>query len=175
MMKTRNIRVSLNEVKYTAAAALIMTLFLMAVVIPTEGAESLTGTVSAALGFSELKNEAGRTFPNVYVSVAELQSNNDVKRVVQDTSALNISGPLFLVSPFFLTMMCFAYLLWSYIKTGKHFNALSIIIIWFLGFFFASLIAVRFAGFLTVPLALGSGILISKLYRIAASGESIDD
>ena len=112
-------------------------------------------------GAGGIKSEEGQ-FPNVYVSVAEMQSNTIQSLIRQ------IGGYILVPALFGLL-----YLIYSFAKTGKHKDSLVFFGLWTVGFFYASLTAVRFSIFLTIPLSFLSAILFSKALRLA-NGEDYE-
>ena len=126
------------------------------------------GPFASFLEFQEIKSESGQ-FPNVYVSVAELQNPGDIRQIIQRTSAISFSenSLLFLISPFALMIYGLLYLTYSFIKTRKHLETLIFLGMWFLGPFIATILAVRFSILFSAPLAIGSAIFLSKILNIA--------
>lgn len=129
--------------------------------------------MSAILG-GGYKGEAGQ-FPNVEVSIAELQAGGGAKDVAVNAAGLDMAagvsglplGVLMLVSPFLLTLICFVYLGYAYYKRREHLDTLLFMGSWFFGFMFASMIAVRFTIFLAPVYAICSGIILAKLWRVS--------
>lgn len=134
-------------------------------------AESVFGSIGSS---GTLKAETGQ-FPNVYVSVAELQSGGDIKDVAIRASSVDLAsqvsgiplGILVLISPFLLTLVCFLYLFYAYVKKREHLDTLLFMLIWFIGFLVASAVAIRFNIFLTPVYAICSGIILAKLWDVA--------
>ncbi len=118
------------------------------------------GTIGL-FGTGGIKSEEGQ-FPNVYVSVAEMQSNSLSSLMRQ------IGGYLLVPS-----IIGLAYLAYSYVKTRRHLEALVLLGLWAAGFFYASLTAVRFSIFLIIPLSFLTAIAFSKALKIAL-GEEYD-
>jgi len=50
--------------------------------------------------------------------------------------------------------------------TDKHLDTLIILLIWFIGPFYATLTAVRFSILFSAPIAIGSAIILSKILSI---------
>ena len=120
-------------------------------------------SIIGVFGSGGLKSEAGRQFPNVYVSVAEMQSAS--LRQIMANAGANIFVP---------ALFGFLYLVYSFAKKGKHFDSLSIMGIWFVGFLYASLMAVRFSVFLVIPVIFLASVALAKTWRIV-EGESLED
>ena len=72
-----------------------------------------------------------------------------------------------MISSFFLMIYTLLYLLYSYYKNRHHIDTVLLLIVWFVGPFLATVIAVRFATLFSAPLAIGSAIIISKIIRMA--------
>ena len=117
--------------------------------------------------FQNIKGEDSQ-FPNVYVSVAELQQGGGVQDVIARTSVAGGAG--LLISPFFMFIYALLYLMYSYYKRREHIDTLLLLAIWFIGPLMATVIAIRFSVLFSAPLAIGSAIFLSKLIRVA-SGE----
>ncbi len=111
-------------------------------------------TISLFSSTGGIKGEGGQ-FPNVYVSVAEMMSPGSVMNIV-------MSNP----SHFLLTLLAIVYLISSFVTYGKHSDTLSFLLSWFLVTFYASMTAVRFMIFLAMPLAFGTAIILSKVFRM---------
>ena len=58
------------------------------------------------------------------------------------------------------------YLLYSYYKKRHHVDTVLLLLVWFLGPFTATIVAIRFSTLFSAPLAIGSAILLSKLVRM---------
>ncbi len=136
--------------------------FLMTV--PILGLGSIADTVSGPISFTSIKSDNGM-FPNVYVSVAEL----NVSGLAGIITSANIVLFTFMIFSFF-------YLFFSYRANKSEFklDTLILLIIWFLGPLYASTNGVRFEILFAAPVALGAGIFISKLFR-AIEGEKWSD
>ncbi|KKQ37610.1 MAG: hypothetical protein US54_C0030G0017, partial [Candidatus Roizmanbacteria bacterium GW2011_GWA2_37_7] len=126
--------------------------------------------------FSQLKSEEGIEFPNVYVSVAELQGG-DIKGAIQRTSPIDIgNNPLMLlISPFFLMIYALIYLTYSFYKKRQHIDTFILLLVWFLGPFTAAIIAVRFSALFSAPLAIGSAIIFAKIINMTLHKEKFED
>ncbi|MFC2143725.1 hypothetical protein ACFLQN_04980, partial [Candidatus Aenigmatarchaeota archaeon] len=122
---------------------------------------------SALYGPIEFQNIKGEEseFPNVYVSVAELQLPGGPREIIQRTSAL--AGPWLIISPFFLMLYAMIYLIYSFFRTRAHYDTVILLLVWFIGPFTATMVAVRFTILFSAPLAIGSAILLSKLIRLS--------
>ncbi len=148
---------------------------LFAITYPAYG----TGKISDFLTpfkFQQLKSEEGIEFPNVYVSVAELQGG-DIKGVIQRTSAINFEGSpfLMLVSPFFLMIYALIYLSYSFYRKRQHVDTLILLLVWFVGPFMATIVAVRFSTLFSAPIAIGSAIILAKMISMVAYKEKFED
>ncbi|MBI2971127.1 MAG: hypothetical protein HYY37_01765 [Candidatus Aenigmarchaeota archaeon] len=128
------------------------------------GIGAITTTVTGPFEYQAIKSEEGKEFPNVYVSVAELQESGSIKDIVQRTSPL--SGAPLLLSPYMLTFYALIYLSYACLKQRKHLETFIILFLWFVGPLLATLVAVRFTILFAAPMALGSGILLSKALRM---------
>ncbi|MBI2578475.1 MAG: hypothetical protein HYW26_02060 [Candidatus Aenigmarchaeota archaeon] len=157
-IKTRDLRKlwQENNVIIKSYILILLTFFILA--IPIFGFSIVNATVTGPLEFPSIKAEGG-TFPNVYVSVAELQNPEGPRDIINRTGL-----------PFFLLIASLIYLSYSYIRTKKHLDTLILLGIWFVGPFLATIVAIRFTILFAAPMAIGTGILFSKLLRMA-SGE----
>jgi len=128
----------------------------------------ITGTLLGPFTFGEIKTEEGIQFPNVYVSVAELQSPGSAAEIINRITAMNFQqNPLLLfISPLFLLFYCMIYLSYSHFKKREHSDILILLFIWFVGPFLATIVATRFTILFSAPIAIGSGILLSKAWRM---------
>jgi len=139
-----------------------------------------TGKISDFLGpfkFQGLKSEEGIVFPNVYVSVAELQGGDPVG-VIQRTSAIDFrAAPLMIfISPFFFMVYSLFYLFYSALKKGgQHLDTFILLFVWFVGPFMATLVAVRFSTLFAAPIAIGSAIIFAKIINMIAYKEKVED
>ncbi|MBI4895130.1 MAG: hypothetical protein HY831_01425 [Candidatus Aenigmarchaeota archaeon] len=166
---------SKNKVMVVSFIMIIAVFYI--ITIPYYGVGFLSNPVQSVVGSvassGSLKAETSQ-FPNVYVSVAELQSGG-IKDVAIRVSSVDIASQisgiplalLLLISPFILTIVCFIYLLYSYVKKRHHFDTLLFMLIWFIGFLVASAVAVRFDIFLTAVYSICSGIILAKFWDIA--------
>lgn len=161
--RLRNARKIFRESQGFLVSYAILIAVLIAFTVPSYG----FGKINDFLGpfkLQELKSEEGLVFPNVYVSVAELQGG-DIKGIIQRTSPINFDqNPLALfISPFSLMIYALGYLLYSFYRKGQHSDTVLLLLIWFIGPFMATLVGVRFSILFSAPITIGSAILISKL------------
>jgi asparagine N-glycosylation enzyme membrane subunit Stt3 len=176
-ISSRKIRHVWHDMKHQIFSYIIMILVFFSLTIPFFGAEYIPGTFLNTFNIWEIKEETGREFPNVYVSVQEMQSPSDARDVIQKTSAIDFnSNPIaMLISPFFLMIYSLLYLAYSYIRKRQHLDTIILLLIWFLGPFAATLISVRFSILFSAPIAIGSAILLSKLFRMITIKEKLED
>jgi asparagine N-glycosylation enzyme membrane subunit Stt3 len=178
--KEEHMRSVWKHTKSLIVMSLLAVLVFELLVVPVLGVQAATTFVAAPFGAvfgGEYKGEVGQ-FPNVGVSIAEVQSGGEAKQVAVSAAGLDtaagVSGMpmslLTIVSPFLLTLACFLYFAYSYYKRHEHLDTLLFTGVWFFGFLFASVIAVRFTIFLAPVYAICSAILIAKFWRVA-SGE----
>lgn len=139
---------------------LIAIVVFLGLAVPLFGYSALVNTVKGPFEFPSIKAEGG-TFPNVYVSVAELQAPGGVKDIINRTGL-----------PFFLLIISLIYLTYSYISKRKHLDTLILLGIWFVGPFLATIVAIRFTILFAAPIAIGTGILFSKILRLASAEDS---
>ena len=163
-LKRRNIKLTWHDTKYILISFIIYTSLSYALTLPGYGTDKMAAALSGPIQFQSIKGEDYQ-FPNVYVSVAELQQSGGPKEIIQNTSP--VSGPLILISSFFLMIYALAYLLYSYYKKRGHIDSVLLLFVWFVGPFLATIIAVRFTTLFSAPLAIGSAIFLSKLIRMA--------
>ena len=165
-----------NNKSLVFSFVIIMIVFYI-LTVPILGPKYLTDPISRVFGsFGEASAIKGETeqFPNVFVSVAELQSGGNIKDVAIRASSVDLASQisgvpialLILMSPFLLTIMCFTYLFYAYVRRREHFDTLLFMLIWFIGFLVASAVAMRFNIFLTPVYAICSAIFLSKLWDI---------
>ena len=170
----RNIQEFFKTAKPLAIFYALSIMIYFAITVPYYGMGHISSTFLGPTSFKSIKSEeTGSPFPNVQVSVAEMQSPGDAREVIQRTSAINFSqSPLvMLMSPFFLMLYALIYLFYSYYKRREHLDTAILLAIWFLGPFVATLTAVRFSILFSAPLALGSAIILAKLLRIATGDD----
>ncbi|MAH43285.1 hypothetical protein CL614_06255 [archaeon] len=163
MDRIKNVWKTKKHVIYSTAIVfltfvLVMSIFFGFNYVP----DTVFGTPIGMLGlFGQeitFTSEEGRQFPNVYVSVAELQSGGDINSVAQRI------GPIFFVLTF---VFAIPYLLLSYIMTKKHLDTIVLILLWTIGSLVASMAAMRFSIILAPPVIIGASIIISKIWRLA--------
>jgi len=175
--KEDRVRVVWKHTKQLVLLSLIGFVIFELLTVPYFGTGFATNFITAPLGAifgGGYKGEIGQ-FPNVGVSIAEMQVGGDAKAVAINAAGLDtaagVSGlPLNLltiVSPFLLTLACLAYLGYSYYKRREHLDTLLFMGVWFVGFLFASTVAVRFTIFLAPVYAICSAIMLAKLWRVA--------
>ncbi|MFH0832270.1 MAG: STT3 domain-containing protein [Candidatus Aenigmatarchaeota archaeon] len=150
----------------------IMAITYFCMTVPILGVSHIVSTVQGPFTFGDIKSEAGE-FPNVYVSVAEMQESGDIRNIIQRTSA--IGGIAIIISPFFLMLYCLIYLFYSYYRKKQHLDTIILLSIWFIGPLLATIIAVRFSILFSAPMAIGSAILLSKLLRVITENEKLED
>jgi asparagine N-glycosylation enzyme membrane subunit Stt3 len=167
----RRIKEAWNNSKHFIACFLIaFLLFSVPIILFLEGPLKVTSGILGPFEFQNIKTEEGRQFPNVGVSVAELQSAGSPGDIIRRTSALQDPGMILLISPFALMIFGLGYLIYSYIAKRQHLDTMILLLIWFLGPFLATITAVRFSILFSAPIAIGSAIFLAKLMRMA-SGE----
>ncbi len=150
--------------RYILLSFAIMMVVSFAFTVPARGTDLISSAVFGPIQFQNIKGEDAQ-FPNVYVSVAELQTSGGPREIIERTSVL--SGPGILISPFFLMIYALLYLLYSYYKTKKHIDTALLLLVWFLGPFAATLVAVRFSILFSAPMAIGSAIILAKIIRMS--------
>jgi asparagine N-glycosylation enzyme membrane subunit Stt3 len=158
--------------KNTIFMFLIIIVTYIFMTVPILGVVHIQQTISGPLAFGDIKSEAGE-FPNVYVSVAEMQGSDDIKSIIQRTSAL--TGPALILSPFFLMIFALIYLFYSYFKKKQHLDTIILLSIWFIGPLIATIAAVRFSILFSAPITIGSAIILAKLIRVATENEKLED
>ncbi len=166
----RSLKNAFNITKHLLASYAIYMFIMFVIMVSIFGMGKYLYTFRGPFEFQEIKGEERIVFPNVYVSVAELQQSGGVREIIERTSA--VQGVGILLSPFFLMIYSIVYLFYSFIKKRQHFDTLLLLFIWFVGPFAATLVAVRFSILFTAPMAIGSGIILSKMTRMA-TGEDI--
>jgi asparagine N-glycosylation enzyme membrane subunit Stt3 len=153
--------------RYFIGFALVL-LFYGLLNFPFFGTELVASTVFGPFEYQEVKSEDNRAFPNVYVSVAELQESGDIVSIIRRTTV--VDGILLWISPFMLTLYSLIMLLVGYLFYGRkrYFDTFVILTLWFVGPVLATFIAVRFTLLFSPPLALGTAILLSAMYGYAS-------
>ena len=138
-------------------------------VIPVMGFRMIYDPIQQPLQYSgflgnSIKGEEGIRFPNVYVSVQELQTGGGLKDIAERTAGLSFSSSgLILISPFMLTLYATLYILYLFWKKRIYFDLLLLLFLWFIGPLIAAMVAVRFANLLTPVFSIGSAIFFSLL------------
>ena len=165
LAKRRNIKLAWGDTKYIVISFLLYTLLSFALTVPSYGGAKIIDDLRGPIQFQSIKGEDYQ-FPNVYVSVAELQQSGGPREIIQQTSVYG--GPLILLSSFFLMIYALTYLLYSYYKKRHHIDTVLLLLVWFIGPFTATIVAIRFSSLFAAPLAVGSAIFLSKLIRMAA-------
>jgi asparagine N-glycosylation enzyme membrane subunit Stt3 len=155
----------LEEKNIWIGFGIIMATFIILNLPFSGGLGDLQTAITGPLEFQQIKSEEESIFPNVYVSVAELQASGDFLSVIR--RIIPVSGFAALFSPFLLMVYGLAYLTFSYITTRKHADTTILLLIWFLGPFLATIVAVRFATLFSAPIAIGSAIFLAKLIRLS--------
>ncbi len=163
IVQKKNVKLAWNSTKFIVISFLIYTILSFALTIPSYGETKITSALAGPIQFQSIKGEDYQ-FPNVYVSVAELQQSGGPKEIIERTSVLD--GPAILISSFFLMIYTLIYLFYSYYQKRHHLDTFFLLLVWFLGPFFATLVAIRFSILFSAPLAIGSAILLSKLIRM---------
>jgi asparagine N-glycosylation enzyme membrane subunit Stt3 len=156
-------------------ATIFIVFFLL--VVPSFGAHIIPTSFLGITAFGGIKAEQpGQQFPNVQVSVQELMTPGDVRDIIQKTSPISFAeNPLaMLFSPFFLMLYAIIYLFYSFFRTGKHMDTMILLFIWFVGPFYATMTAVRFSILFSAPMAIGSAILLAKLFNMASKNEKLE-
>jgi asparagine N-glycosylation enzyme membrane subunit Stt3 len=163
IFKKKNLVAGILSSKYILMSFGIMFILSFALTVPLYSTNKITSALLGPIQFQSIKGEDTQ-FPNVYVSVAELQQSGGPREVIERTSVLG--GPGILISPFFLMIYALVYLIYSFYKKGQHMDTVLLLLVWFLGPFAATIVAVRFSILFSAPLAIGSAILLSKLIRM---------
>jgi len=164
-VRDRSIKQSLISLKHIMTSYVIVIVILFFFISSVYSVGRFVYTFRGPFEFQEIKGEEKLIFPNVYVSVAELQQSGGTREIISRTST--VQGMGILLSPFFLMIYCLLYLLYSFVKKRQHIDTLMLLFIWFVGPFIATTVAVRFSILFTAPMAIGSGILLSKFIRLA--------
>lgn len=174
---TRNIRQVWHDTKHVLMSYAIIMVIFFTLTIPVHGWGYIQATYLGPLTFQTIKAEEGGTFPNVYVSVQELQTGGDPRIVIQSTSLVGFDtnpGSI-LISTFMLTIYALVYLIYSFVKKRQHMDTVILLLIWFMGPFLATMTALRFGSMLSMPIILGSAIILSKAIRMATLDEKLED
>jgi len=175
--KEDHVRVVWKHTKSLVMLSLLALIVFWVITVPYFGfrfaGDFITTPIGSVFG-GGYKGETG-LFPNVGVSIAEMQAGGDAKAVAINAAGLDTAagvsglplGLLTIISPFLLTLACFVYLGYSYYKRREHLDTLLFMGIWFVGFLFASTVAVRFTIFLAPVYAICSAIMLAKLWHVA--------
>jgi asparagine N-glycosylation enzyme membrane subunit Stt3 len=170
-MRTKNLRQEWQNIKHIIYSYIIMIVIMSLILVPFFGLSKIANAFTGPIEFQDIKKDTSiiggeaTNFPNVYVSVAELQESGGIKDIILRTTTLQ--GPLLFISPFFLMIYALIYLLYSYYKKKQHLDTAILLLIWFLGPLLATIIAVRFTVLFSAPMAIGSAIILTKLWRMA--------
>lgn len=149
-----------NSRHHIISYAIYMSIMLFLFVLPFFGLPRVLYTFTGPIEFQSIKNEEGNPFPNVGVSVAELQGSGNLIDILQRSNVINASNPLSLVlSPFFLMIYSLIYLAYSSIEKRYKFDKLTTIALWIALPLFIVLISLR----LTVVIALFFMVLFSLI------------
>jgi asparagine N-glycosylation enzyme membrane subunit Stt3 len=169
ILRTRKIKQTFIGLKAPIISFIIILIVYFAIGAFSYGGDFVKNSVQGPFSFGDIKGEENRDFPNVYVSVAELQNPGSIKDIIQRVSSVNFDASPFaiLISPFFLMIYGIIYLLYSYVKTRQHLDTMILMLIWFLGPFMATMIAVRFSILFSAPVAICSAIFLAKIIRLA--------
>lgn len=163
ILTKRSVRLGWKDTKYIVISFFLYTALSFALTVPPYGEIKITSALAGPIQFQSIKGEDYQ-FPNVYVSVAELQQSGGPKEIIQRTSVLG--GPFILVSSFFLMIYALIYLFYSYFRKRHHLDTFFLLLVWFVGPFLATIVAIRFSILFSAPLAIGSAIFLSKLIRM---------
>ncbi len=107
-----------------------------------------------------------REFPNVYVSVAELQTGGTIKDIINHVSNMKVVGsPAVIISPFMLAVYGLIMLGYFAFVRKKYLHSFILLLLWLAGTIFATVVAIRFAIFLAAPVAFSSAIFIAMVYE----------
>jgi asparagine N-glycosylation enzyme membrane subunit Stt3 len=190
VIDTRRIKSAFKNHIHIFAAYLIFLLFVTLTVVPYFGYERIyTAPFAGIFDVQDIRGEENIEFPNVYISVAELQSPGGNLRdatvsIINRASALG-GGPLLLISPFFLMIYALIYLVYStlvrFVKNEygedkkRHIDATILLLVWFLGPFFAATVAIRFSLLLSAPMAIGSAIILAKIWNMIFHKEKFEE
>lgn len=157
LAKNRSIGAAVREFRRPIALfAAIMAIFFI-LTVPFLGTRVVTETVQGPFSFGDIKSEENREFPNVYVSVAELQSGGALRDVLQRTNVF-----LFVFMVFSLVYLIVS----AMSKRKEHVDTLILLLIWFVGPLIATTTGVRFSILFAAPIAIGAAIFVSKLLRV---------
>ncbi len=138
---------------------IFMAIMLFAFVLPSFGLQRVLYTFTGPIEFQSIKNEEGNQYPNVGVSVAELQGSGNLLDILQRANAVNMSNPIVIaISPFFLMIYALIYLAYSSISKKHALDKLTLVALWIALPLFVVLVSLRLtaviAAFFLVLLAL---------------------
>ncbi len=156
--------IKIKENKELKKAIIIMILIILSsgIFVTLMSSNSFLGFIEGPFGFLSLKNAAqgASIWPNVFTTVAELNPSP-----VGDTIN-SIGGGLF----FIISLIGILALLFEK-KEGKRINIMYafLIILWYIGIFYASTQGVRFTMMLAPPLGWAIGAAFSYIYRKSSS------
>lgn len=120
-----------NSRQQITGYAIYVSIMLFLFIAPFFGLQRALYTFTGPIEFQTIKTEEGTPFPNVGVSVAELQGSGNLVDILQRSNAVNISNPLILViSPFFLMIYALIYLAYSSINKKYKLDKLTVVALW---------------------------------------------
>ena len=120
-----------NSRHHIISYAIFISIMLFGFILPFFGPSRVLYTFTGPIEFQAIKSEEGLQFPNVGVSVAELQGSGNLLDILQRANAVNISNPLVIViSPFFLLVYALIYLAYSSINKKYKTDKLTAIALW---------------------------------------------
>ena len=164
LAKNRNF-IAIKELKRPIILFLAVLGLFFLITTPVLGTGEILTTLKGPFSFSDIKSEENRPFPNVYVSVAELQSGGAIKDVLERSN-------VFLFSFMILSLVYLAAS--TILKKKDHLDTLILLALWFVGPLIATTIGVRFSILFAAPIAIGAAIFISKIFRII-EGEGVTE
>lgn len=143
---------------------------------------SQVGISADLFGGGGIKSEAG-SFPNVYVSVAELQHGGQAGTVLNNAAGIQFGAGatgidasiLGIISPIVLTILTFIYLFYSYYRRHEHLDTILVMGLWLAGMLYSAITAVRFVIFLAPVLAITSSIILSKFWNVTFRHEDVSE
>jgi asparagine N-glycosylation enzyme membrane subunit Stt3 len=171
LYSTKNLKESASYIKPYAICLFAALLAFFLIDFPIFGFSSISGIISEPFLYQNIKSE-NTVFPNVYVSVAELQNIGGVKEIIE--RIIPVRGPAVIFSPFALTLVSIVYLGYSYFTKRRHEEAFFVITMWFIGAFVSTLTAVRFTILFAAPMALGTAVILSKIANMTAEEKIAD-
>ena len=170
------IKIIINAAKHRSAAGIktlkrpillfvSMMIIFFILTLPILGMKVVSETVQGPFSFGDIKSEENREFPNVYVSVAELQSGGGLKDILLRTNVILFA---------FMALSLIYLAISALMKKTGHIDTFILLLIWFVGPLIATAIGVRFSILFAAPIAIGAAIFISKVFRII-EGEPVSD